>query len=287
MQSAQTISKATTHPVREAPLLGIVGCGMLGRTLISRLTEGGSPVPSAARVGAVTSRDAAKAHAFLSTWADPPPYLPLDDLIVRCSLVVETAGGHVVPELARKTFAAGKDLLIISTGALLDHPEILEQARRSGCRLILPSGGIAAIDGLKSASRGNLERVTFIMRKAPQGWAGAPYLKANGITLEGLTAEKELFHGPVREACRGFPENVNISATVGLAGLGPDRTMLRILAVPGLKRNTHTLEIEGDFGLITMNIQNIPTENPKTGRLVAMSILRAIDDAYDPVRIGS
>jgi aspartate dehydrogenase len=281
----QTVSasNASPSPHRRASLIGIVGYGTLGRALVEGIAAASGDV----RVGAVTSRDADKARAHLTTLANPPPYLPLDEVIARCDLIVETAGRDIVPDLARRVFAAGKDLLVISTGALLDHPEVLNLARQSGCRLILPSGGIAAIDGIKSASRGRLDRVTVVMRKPPQGWMGAPYLRAKGISVEGLTAERELFHGPVREACRGFPENVNVSASVALAGLGPDRTTIRILAVPGLKRNTHTVEIEGDFGSITMNIASIPTENPKTGRLVAMSILRAIDDAFDPVRIGS
>ncbi len=266
---------------RALPVIGIVGCGSLGRALL----QAGERLK--ASVGAVTSRDEQKARAFLRKLPHPPPYLPVEELIARAELVVETAGGHVVLDLARRTFAAGKNLLVISVGALLDHPEVLQWARESGCRLILPSGAIAAIDGIKSACRGRVDRVTMITRKPPQGLAGAPWLMQQGISLKGLTAEREVFSGSVREACQGFPENVNISATVALAGLGPDRTTIRILAVPGLKRNCHTIEVEGEFGSLTLQIQNVPSENPKTGRLVAMSILRAIEDAFDPVRIGS
>jgi aspartate dehydrogenase len=199
---------------------------------------------------------------------------------------VEAAGAPVVVDLARRCFAAGKDLLVISTGALLDHPEVFDQARERGCRLILPSGAIAGIDGIKAACRGRIDKLTLTTRKPPGGLAGAPYLRQRGIHLDGLTEEREVFYGPVRDAVRGFPENVNVSATVSLAGLGPDRTFIRILAVPGLERNCHTIEAEGEFGALKVEIQNIPTENPKTGRLTAMSILRAIEDAVDPVRIG-
>jgi aspartate dehydrogenase len=263
--------------------IGLVGCGTLGQTILRAAAQGRLTPP----VAGVTSRTRERAERFLATLPAAPPFLDLDALIERSGLVVEAAGGGAVPDLARRVFAAGKDLLVISVGALLDHPRLLDEARERGCRLILPSGAIAGVDGIKSACRGRIDRLLITTRKPPGGLAGAPYLVERGISLEGLTEERELFNGPVREACRGFPDNVNVSATVSLAGLGPDRTQIRIVAVPGLQRNCHTIEVEGEFGRFLFQIENIPTENPKTGRLTAMSILRAIDDAMDPVRIGS
>ncbi len=96
-----------------------------------------------------------------------------------------------------------------------------------------------------------------------------------------------MFSGTAREACRGFPANLNVSAAVSLAGLGPDQTQVKILAVPGLERNCHDIEVEGYFGRLAVHIENIPTENPKTGLLTALSIIRSIQDAVDPVRIGT
>ena len=97
----------------------------------------------------------------------------------------------------------------------------------------------------------------------------------------------ELFSGNAREACRGFPANLNVSAAVSLAGLGPEKTQVKILAVPGLKRNCHDIEVEGEFGLLQVHIENVPTQNPRTGRLTALSIIRSVRDAADPVRIGT
>jgi aspartate dehydrogenase len=266
--------------------VGIVGCGALGQAILRAHAEG----KLKARIAGVTSRSTERARAFLSQLPGSPsarpPYLERDALIAGCELIVEAAGGPVVAELAEACFAAGKDLLVISTGALLDRPDLLDLARERGCRLILPSGAIAGIDGIKAACRGRIDRLTLTTRKPPGGLQGAPYLRERGIDLTGLAIEREVFYGPVREAVRGFPENVNVAATVSLAGLGPDRTFIRIVAVPGLARNCHTIEIEGEFGALKMEIQNVPTENPKTGRLTAMSIVRAIEDAVDPIRIG-
>lgn len=264
--------------------IGIVGCGAIGKAILSAVAAGGLDVP----VAGVTSRTRETAEAFLATLPHPPPYCGLDTLINRSHLVVEAAGGHLVPELAERVFAAGRDLMVISVGALLEHGHLLDLARARGCRLYLPSGAIAGIDAIKGACEGEVEHVTITTRKPPSSIADAPYVRENGIDLEGLTAETEIFAGPVREACKGFPANVNVAACVSLAGLGPDRTTIRVLAVPGLQRNCHTIEVAGEFGRLSVTIENERTaENPATGKLTALSIIRAIRDAADPVRVGT
>lgn len=177
--------------------------------------------------------------------------------------------------------------MVISVGALLDHPEVIEDARRSGRRLFIPSGAIAGLDGIKGACVGPIDHVTITTRKPPAGLEGAPYLIEHEISVAGLKAEHEVFSGTAREACRGFPANVNVTAAVSLAGIGPDRTRVRILAVPGLKRNCHDVEVEGEFGRLHVHVENVPSENPRTGKLTALSIIRSIQDAVDSVRIGT
>jgi len=263
--------------------IGIVGCGAIGKALLKAVESG----KLAVRVAGVTSRTEKSAREFLTAFKNPPPYLSLDELVRASDLIVEAAGGHVVQELAEKVFAAGKDLMVISVGALLEHPEIMEASRRTGCRLYVPSGAIAGLDGIKSACVGQISHVTHTTRKPPAGLEGAPYLVERGITLAGLKEEREVFSGPAREACRGFPANVNVTGAVSLAGIGPDKTRVRILAVPGLMHNCHDIDIEGEFGKLHVHIENVPTENPKTGKLTALSIIRAVQDIVDPVRIGN
>jgi aspartate dehydrogenase len=263
--------------------IGIVGLGAIGKALLGAAQSG----KIAVRVAGVTSRTEASARDFLATCDNPPPYLSLDALIRQSDMIVEAAGGGVVPELAKKVFAAGKELMVISVGALVEHPEIIAEARRTGCRLHIPSGAIAGLDGIKSACVGEITHITHTTRKPPAGLEGAPYLVERGISLAGLQEEKEVFSGTAREACRGFPANVNVTGAVGLAGIGPDRTRVRIIAVPGLARNCHDIDVEGEFGKLHVHIENIPSENPKTGKLTALSIIRAVQDAVDPVRIGN
>jgi aspartate dehydrogenase len=263
--------------------IGIVGCGAIGKALVRAVESGKLPV----RVAGVTSRTEKSAREFLSAFKNPPPYLSLDELTRVSELLVEAAGGDVVPELAKKVFAAGKDLMVISVGALLDHPEIMAESRRTGCHLYVPSGAIAGLDGIKSACVGQITHVTHTTRKPPLGLEGAPSLVERGISLVGLQEEKEVFSGSAREACRGFPANVNVTGAVSLAGIGPDKTRVRILAVPGLPRNCNDIDVEGEFGKLHVHIENVPSENPKTGKLTAMSIIRAVQDVVDTVRIGN
>ncbi len=263
--------------------IGIVGCGAIGKALI----VAGDSEGLGMRIAGVTSRTEGTARSFLSTLRNPPPYLELDDLVSSSDLVVEAAGASVVPDLARRTFANGKDLMIISIGVLLDHPEIVAEARKTGCQLYAPSGAIAGLDGIKSASTGKIERVVMTSRKPPIALEGAPYLVEHNISLDGLTEEMEVFSGTAREGCKGFPANLNVSAAVSLAGIGPDKTQLRVVAVPGLKRNVHDIEVEGEFGYLAIHIENNPSENPKTGRLTALSIIRSVQDVADKFHVGT
>jgi len=263
--------------------ISIVGCGAIGRELLRAAADGRITAP----VAGITSRTQATALAFLSGFCSPPPYLSRDELVAQSDLVIEAAGGDAVQELAQLAFASGKGLMVMSAGALLEHPEIIDSARASGCRLLVPSGAIAGLDGIKSACAGHMDHVTMTTRKPPRGLDGAPYLVERGISLAGLDHELELFEGSARDACKGFPQNVNVSAAVSLAGIGPDKTRVRIIAVPGLERNCHDIDVEGEFGRLAVHIENIPSENPRTGRLTMLSIIRAIQDASDPVKIGS
>lgn len=263
--------------------IGVVGCGSLGQSILRAVDSGRLAV----KVAGVSSRGEERARSFLATLSNPPPLLGLEDLVERSDLLVEAAGGHVVNDLAERAFGKGKDLMVISIGAILEHPELMDLARSSGCRLILPSGAIAGLDAVKGACAGQVDHVRLVSRKPPHALKGAPFLTEHGISLEGLDEERRLFSGPARDAVKGFPDNLNVSAALSLAGIGPDATTVEIWAVPGLTRNCHDIEVEGEFGLLRVHIENIPSENPKTGRLTALSILRTIQDETDSVRIGT
>jgi len=263
--------------------IGIVGCGAIGKAILKAADDGLINVA----VAGVTARTEAPAREFLATLKHSWPLMSQPDLIAASDLVIEAAGGHVVQQLAAATFDAGKDLMLISIGALVAHPEIMARSRETGCRLLMPSGAIIGLDGIKSASVGHINHVTMVSRKGPAALDGAPHIVNNHIDLWGLTEETEVFFGSATDACAGFPANLNISAAVSFAGIGPDRTILKVIAVPGLTRNCHDIEVEGEFGLMRLHLENTPSENPKTGKLTAMSIIRTVQQAVDPVHLGT
>jgi aspartate dehydrogenase len=127
----------------------------------------------------------------------------------------------------------------------------------------------------------------MVTRKPPRSLAGAPYLEANGISVEGLNGPKCVFCGNARDAAAGFPANVNVAAALSLAGIGPDRTIMEIWADPTVDRNCHVIEIDSDSARFKLSIENIPSENPRTGRITALSVLAALRKLQSPMRVGT
>ena len=263
--------------------IGIVGCGAIGQALLKASETGSLTLP----IAGITSRTEESARAFLTTLSNPPKYCSQTDLIAKADLIVEAAGAAVIPEVAYEVFQSGKDLMAISIGALVEHPEILDLARQRSCKIYAPSGAIVGLDGIKSASAGKIDSVVMTTRKPLEALEGSPYLMDKGISVMGFTEEQEIFSGSAREACLGFPANVNVSAAVSFAGIGPDRTQIRIIAVPGLDRNCHDIVVEGEFGRLHIEVENIPSENPRTGKLTVMSIIRTLQGIDDALVLGT
>src|SRR5918994_1266692 len=88
-------------------------------------------------------------------------------------------------------------------------------------------------------------------------------------------------------AAAGFPANVNVAAALALAGVGPDRTMIDIWADPAVTRNCHTIEVDADSARFTLSIENIPSENPKTGKNVALSVIAMLRKMHAPLAVGT
>jgi aspartate dehydrogenase len=242
-------------------------------------------MPGLALAGA-SSRDAARAGAFLSSLPGAAPLLEQRELLARADIIVEAATQAALIELAPAVLEAGRDLVVLSVGALLDHPEWVERAAARGARIHAPSAAIAGLDGLKGAAvDGHLDTVVMETRKPPRGLAGAPGV--TGIDLAAITVPTLVFEGTAREACRAFPANVNVVAAVSLAGLGPDRTCIRILADPTIDRNRHAVTAEGAFGRLRIELENVPSENPRTGKLSYLSTIAYLRDLGAPLRIGT
>ena len=189
--------------------------------------------------------------------------------------------------LAEPALEHGRIVMVLSCGALLDNFELVDLARRQRGRILVPTGALLGLDAV-AAAEGGISTVHMITRKPPRGLAGAPYFEANGIDISGLTEPKRVFIGTAREAARGFPANVNVAAALALAGIGPDRTTVEIWADPNVTRNIHRIEVEAEAARLSMQIENVPTEeNPRTGRLTPLSVIAALKKLTSPLAIGT
>ena len=264
--------------------IGIAGLGAIGLEVARRILAG---IPGL-RLAAVAVRDPEKARRGLPQIGDTVAALPLEELARRCEVVVEALPPGLFRAVAEPAVAAGRIFMPLSVGQLLNHWDLVGRARESGARILVPTGALIGLDAVRAAAEGEIRSVRMVTRKPPQGLDGAPYLRERGISLAGLAEPLKVFEGSAREGARGFPANVNVAAALSLAGVGPDRTELEIWADPSLTRNTHRIEVDADSARFSMSIEGIPsTENPRTGRITALSTVAALRGLVSELKVGT
>jgi aspartate dehydrogenase len=266
-----------------ATRVAIAGLGTIGRVLARRLHEG---IPGLT-LACAAAQDRAKAKAWLDEQGIGCPLVELDELPRYADLAIECAPAAIIERICRPMLEAGKVVMVLSCGALLDRPALVDLARERRGQIMVPTGALLGLDAVTAAAEGQITAVRMTTRKPPRGLAGAPYLVAHGITVDGLNAPKQVFRGTAREAAAGFPANVNVAAALALAGIGPERTTIEIWADPSVERNCHQIEVDSDSARFTLAIENIPSENPKTGRITALSVLAALRKLHAPLRVGT
>lgn len=271
-------------PNRSDLTVALAGFGAVGRAVAKRLDQG---IPGL-NLTAISARDSERARSFMSDFHTIVPVEPLERLPSLADIVVECLPPELLPRIAEPSLRAGRTLIVVSCGALLDHPYLRDLAVQYGGRIIVPTGALIGLDAMQAAMEGVITSVRMVTRKPPRGLIGAPYLVEHAIDLEGLRAPLKLFSGSARDGVRGFPANVNVAAALSLAGIGPDQTIMEIWADPSLTRNTHAITVESDSASFSMSISNIPTEeNPKTGKITALSVIATLRRLTAPVRIGT
>jgi aspartate dehydrogenase len=263
--------------------VAVGGFGAIGRTVARRLDCGLDGLA----LTAVSARDTARAATAMVDFLRPVPIVPLARLGEMADIVVECAPAALLREIAEPALARARIVMVLSCGALLDNFDLVDQARCQGGRLLVPSGALLGLDAVAAAAEGEILRAHMVTRKPPLGLAGAPYLEEHGIAVAGLEAAKRVFAGTAREAARGFPANVNVAAALALAGIGAERTTIEIWADPGVTRNIHKIEIEADAARFSMQIENVPSENPKTGRMTPLSVIAALKKLVSPLAVGT
>lgn len=266
--------------------VGIIGCGTIGKELALACQK---RFADEVTLEAIADADPAHARKLQSKLRPKPKILSSEQLIHRCDLVIEAASKNAVYEITKKALSLGKDVMVMSVGGILGKEnEIFKLAQTHRCCLYLPSGGVVGIDGLKAARIGKIHRVTLTTRKPPQSFEDAPYVLKHGIPLKNLKQEKLLFEGDAAAAVKGFPKNINVSATLSIVGLGAKRTKVRIIATPHMLVNVHEVYVQGDFGSFYTRTENFPSEeNPRTSRLAILSAVATLERILKNVKIGT
>jgi len=263
--------------------LALIGCGAIGTALLELVRDDAGLEVAVIVVSAEFAAAVRGVVQSLAPKAQVVEAVPVQGI----DLVVEAAGHaaivqHVLPALAR-----GVPAIVASVGALsaAGLPEQLEAAAREGrTQVQLIAGAIGAIDALAAARIGGLTCVRYTGRKPPHAWTDTPAETAHN--LKALRAETVIFEGPAREAARLYPKNANVAATVSLAGLGLDRTTVRLIADPAVTENVHQVEAEGTFGRFELTLRNKPlAANPKTSALTVFSAVRALRARVAPLVI--
>lgn len=219
------------------------------------------------------------------------PCVDFDTLAERCDLIVEALPPPVVPSLMNAIFKHGKDVIAVSSSALVVYPDILEQhqgSRKNGSngRIIVPSGALCGIDGVYGLAQMGIKSAMITTTKPPKGFAGAPFVVDQDIDLTALTEKTKLFGGYAIDAAKAFPANVNVAATLSLAGIGADRTWVEVWADPAALGNAHEIKVIGGFSTITAKVENTPDPaNPKSSMLTAYSVIALLKNLQEPVAI--
>lgn len=206
-------------------------------------------------------------------------------------LVIEAASQAAVKSYAKRVLEHGKHVMIMSTGALLDdslRDSLQKAAEKRNVKLFLPSGAIGGLDALKSASMAGVKEVVLRTIKNPKSLKGAPYLEERGIDVAQIKERTVVYEGSAEEAVAHFPANVNVAATLSLAGLGKKDTKVIIIADPGVDRNIHEILVKGDFGEFALSIKNVPSpQNPRTSYLAALSAIATLKGITSSLKIGT
>jgi aspartate dehydrogenase len=270
--------------------IAILGGGTIARLFLEHIRRG--DLGEGIEVAAICGRSKASAGVALAAEYAVPFVVGVDAVLAaKPDVVIEAASHEAVREHLVRLLSARISVIVLSGGALVDdrlRAESEAAAQANDALLYVPSGGIGALDALKAACIAGVDEVSIQVAKPPAAWKKIDYVDAMGIDLDGLREALVLFEGPAREGVPHFPQNVNIAAVLSMAGIGFDRTKLRVVADPGLKLNTHTIRVSGASGVITIVLENVPSpENPKTAWLACYSALAALKLMNSRTRYGT
>ncbi|UCF13409.1 MAG: aspartate dehydrogenase [Thermoplasmatales archaeon] len=253
--------------------LGIIGCGAIG-TDVAKAADKMEEIEKIYLFD-INMAKAKKLYKII----DKGEINPVEDFLENVEVIFEGASQQAVIKYAEKILRAGRDLILMSVGSLFDdsfRKKLEKIAREKNCKIIIPSGAVFGIDGLSSASIAELDGVTLVTTKPPSS-LGKSYNKRT-----------VLFEGNARDAVKKFPKNINVAASVSLAGIGFDDTIVEIVADPVVTRINHKILAHGKFGRLRAEVENMPNpNNPKSSYMASLSAIATLKRIVSPIQIGA
>lgn len=271
--------------------LGIIGCGGIAELVLTTLARE-IPSPLSQLSLLVKPQSVARANALLEACTElavaRAVHTELSAFLAdQPDIVAECASHTAVRDFGAAILESGRDLVVISIGALADddlRQKLIQAAAAGGARLILPPGAIGGIDALVAARLSGLESVVYTGRKPPLAWRGTPAERL--VALDTLNEAAVFFEGSARKAAEDYPFNANVAAALALAGIGLDATKVRLVADPAIKRNVHEFAVSAGCGDFSVQLEGRPSPaNPKTSLMAGYSVARELLNRTGPIAI--
>jgi len=279
------------HILGKRVKVGIIGCGAIGKALAQMIEAGKAGDTVLSWVYDLKRENCENLVKKLKS--KPKIAREISEIYAdnTTEVIVEAASQGAVRQYALDTIRSGKDLIILSVGALSDDGllrSLQMEARRHRRRIYIPSGAVIGMDGVKSSALGEIQEAILTTRKPPSALRGNEFLKKKRIKLAKLKRPKVIFKGTAREAVKAFPASVNVAATLSLAGAGFDRTRVKIIADPRVKKNIHEIRVRSKAGVLFAESHNVPLpKSPRTSYLAALSAARTLKNLSDTIQVGT
>jgi len=264
--------------------VAVGGLGSVGTPVVQALARGIEGLS----LTAVSAKKPENALRRLKEMGIAVPVVELDELGVRADIVVECLPPECFENIARPAIRHGCTLLISSVGQLLLYPDLVEIAKKNLTRILVPSGALAGLDGVRACAETTIHSVRLVSRKPPCSFAKAAFVRRSGIRLDELNAPLKVFEGNAAEAIANFPANANVAVALALAGIGPQRTAVEIWADPNIDRNIHRVEVESELGRLTATVEGVPSaENAGSSRFAGPSLVATLRKITNALVVGT
>ena len=264
--------------------VAIAGFGSIGRLVGRHLDEGMQGL----RLVSVSAANLDRARDYLKVFRARVDAVPLARIADMADVIVDCAVPQVFRDAVTPAIERGRTIVTVNATSLIEHPDVLDLAERTGARIILVSGSVLGFDALRAANVGVINSVLMVTRKPPLSLAHSAWIRERGIEVRRIVKPTRIFEGSAREAAAAFPDKFNIAAAVALASVGPDRVRIEIWLDPAVERNVHRISVDADSTRFEMEIQNVPNPGHEgTGPLTAYSVIAALKDLTASFRIGT